>query len=183
MEEINGTPLAPCGLYPKLFFTDYYSLPSVYNFSETNIAWQGEIDKLYKTLSPEYKGKSRWMLSGLQFQYFPGEIRNEHFMVWMRSANNPTFKKLFAHTEEKIPAGDLNVTVTCNYPKDKFKGERYISLVKPSILGGRNQVIYITNFVLCGFLLIGMLVFKFIQSNRRAGYDQLKADLDDEIPV
>ncbi|EAY23315.1 hypothetical protein TVAG_186230 [Trichomonas vaginalis G3] len=160
MEKEGNHPLAPCGLYPIYFFTDYYTFPSEYNFSETNIAWKGEIDKLYKNLNDGYTGKSRWMLEGLQSQYFPGEIRNEHFMVWMRPANSPNFKKLFAHTDKTIPKGQFNVSVSCNYLRNNFFGERYVSLIKPGILGGKNKTLFISDFVLCGFCMIGIFVFK-----------------------
>lgn len=174
---------APCGLFPLFFFTDYYVLPSEYKFNETGISWAGEKEALFKGLSDKYTGKSRWMKTGLQSVYFPGEISNEHFIVWMRTANNPTFKKLFSYTDEEIPVGQFNVTVTCNYPKQYYSGERYISLVRPCYFGGRNKVLYITNFVLSGFILIGIFIFRFCQSNRRVGYDQLKNDGEVDLDV
>ena len=160
--------LAPCGLMPIYFFNDYYTLPAEYNFQENGISWDGEIGKLFNPINENYTGPSRWMLTGIQAEYFPGELQNEHFINWMRTANNPTFKKLFAKAHGTIPKGDFPVTVTCNFDKDIFVHERYISIVRPSMFGGRNRVLYISSFVLVAFLIVGIIIFSVKKSNRSA---------------
>ena len=52
----------------------------------------------------------------------------EHFMVWMRTAGLPNFRKLFGKIDQDLPAQTYYVTVTNNtfssktYDVSKFKG-------------------------------------------------------------
>jgi hypothetical protein len=183
----NKSTLAPCGLMPMYFFNDYYTLPSDTGFTDKGIAWDGEIDYLFNPLNEKYDEASRWMLSGIQGEYFPGELKNEHFIIWMRTSNSPTFKKLFAKTTSGLPAGTINVGVTCNFDKEVFSGERYISIVKPGPFGGRNRTLYVASFILSAFLLAGGIIFAVIPSNRAelindmAGNNLLPPDADTDI--
>ena len=162
----NQSTLAPCGLMPVYFFNDYYVLPSEYNFVDNGISWKGEIGKLFNPINDNYTGASRWMLQGIQGEFFPGELENEHFINWMRTANNPTFKKLYAKTSTTIPQGELTVGVTCNYDKNIFQHERYLAIVHPAKFGGRNFVLFISCFVMDAFLLIGIIIFTVKKSKR-----------------
>jgi hypothetical protein len=163
----NKTTLAPCGLMPLYFFNDFYTFPKETGFTDKGIAWDGEKNNLFNPINEKYTGKSRWMLSGIQGEYFPGELMNEHFMVWMRTANRPTFKKLFARTSTEIQAGKLEVGVVCNFDKNVYSGERYISIVKPGAFGGKNMPLYVASLVLSGFLLVGTVIFAVVPSNRK----------------
>jgi len=153
--NVTNKTLAPCGLFPKYFFTDYYTLGNS-DFTDVGISWKGEKDTLFQGLSDSYNTSERWM-KGLTD--FPGEVSNEHFIVWMRTSNKPQFKKLFARNEKNVPVGKLNVTIKCQFPKQYFNGERYISLVRPSRLGGNNKGIIYTNLALFVFSIIGILSF------------------------
>lgn len=183
----NETTLAPCGLMPMYFFNDYYTLPSETGFTDKGISWDGEKGHLFNPINDKYKGLSRWMLTGVQGEFFPGELENEHFIVWMRTSNNPTFKKLYAKTTTEIPEGKLDVGVTCNFDKSIFSGERYIAIVKPSLFGGKNKPLYIASFILSAFLLIGTIIFAVIPSNRTEHINEMTgsitpAELEDLVP-
>ncbi|OHT11288.1 cell cycle control protein [Tritrichomonas foetus] len=152
----NGGLPMPCGLLPTYFFNDYYE-PDQSGFEESGIVWKNEIDDLFKPPNSQYSNQQRWM-RGISDQ-FPNETQNEHFIAWMRVAHQPTFRKLFMKANTTIKP-NLNVRVFCNYDKEKFDGERWLVILKPSGMGGNNIVLAIINFVVFAVLLVFALIFK-----------------------
>uniref|UniRef100_A0A7S3PBZ4 ALA-interacting subunit n=1 Tax=Amphora coffeiformis TaxID=265554 RepID=A0A7S3PBZ4_9STRA len=66
-------------------------------------------------------------------------VTNEHFVVWMRIATNPTFRKLYGWINEPIPKGQTLVfNVTANYVVSRFRGSKSLILSTNNIFGGRN---------------------------------------------
>jgi len=66
-------------------------------------------------------------------------VTNEHFVVWMRTAALPTFRKLYGVIETDIPAGtELTFTVENNFLVDSFDGTKGLVLSTTSWFGGRN---------------------------------------------
>nr|KAF6463407.1 transmembrane protein 30A [Molossus molossus] len=69
---------------------------------------------------------------------------NEDFIVWMRTAALPTFRKLYRLIERKndlhptLPAGDYYLNITYNYPVHSFDGRKRMILSTISWMGGKN---------------------------------------------
>ena len=42
-------------------------------------------------------------------------VEDEHFMVWMRTAGLPNFRKLYGKIEKNLPAGKYDLKITNNY--------------------------------------------------------------------
>ena len=92
-------PATPCGLVAKSFFQDTYVMTGPNQnipanripIAEDNIAW--ESDKQYKFHNiPDFTnatGTYNWT----QIQWT--DMSNEHFIVWMRTAGLPNFRKLW----------------------------------------------------------------------------------------
>lgn len=79
-------------------------------------------------------------------------VRNEHFVVWMRNAALPKFRKLYGWFEQPISAG-TNVTfdIEANWEVQSFKGAKSLILSTSSQFGGRNS--FLGDF----FFIIGVV--------------------------
>lgn len=113
---------------------------------------------------------------------FPGSgycTEDQHFVVWMRSAGLPSFRKLYAKIDTKIPKGTYTVTVSNGvyengryvkylpgggtvdqsflYPVGAFGGTKTVVLSTGSWVGGRNFFLgyaYIVVGIVCVVLAI-----------------------------
>lgn len=158
----------PCGLLPNLMFTDTFHFtngPSKDSFTDKGISWNREAGYLFQKPNEKYSSNllNKWLTDPIWSINYPEQTLNEHFIVWMRIASKPTFKKLYFKSDDDIEPGEYDVNIKCNYPLSSFDGERWIYLIKPGGLGGKNTPLCIINFVLaiiciiCGILFI----FKF----------------------
>ena len=88
---------------------------------------------------------------------YPGlnSIANEHFIVWMRSAALPSFRKLYGRIRGDLAAGDkLVFDVDARYPVTGFSGTKAIVVTTLSFLGGKNAFIG-GAYLVVGFLCLG----------------------------
>lgn len=66
-------------------------------------------------------------------------VRNEHFVVWMRVAAAPNFRKLYGYFDEMIPAGTkLEFEVNMNYVVQSFRGTKALTLTTNSMWGTKD---------------------------------------------
>lgn len=86
-------------------------------------------------------------------------VTNEHFIVWMRVATRPQFRKLYGYIEQRIPAGTvLTFNINLNYVVESFGGSKALIISTNSVIGGKNpyvgQTFYIMGFfcLFCGIL-------------------------------
>lgn len=136
----------------------------------TNVAMSGK-DISWKS-DREHKFKAKTDLTGTTSQSpllddfvtgytFPANItENEDFIVWMRTAGLPTFKKLHRKIEDQdFKAGStLTFTVDSVYEVEQFDGEKAIVISTTSWLGGKNSFLgwaYIAVAILCLILATG----------------------------
>lgn len=163
--SVNGSSereswLLPCGAVALSFFNDTFQIAGLESnsFSEFGISWRSDRQKLFKNLSSEYEGSSVHWLE--QYGDFPGGQRNEHFIVWMRTATLPTFIKPYAKSMSPIPAGNYTIVIGNHYPATIFNGEKHVVLSTVGALGGRNIALGICYMVtgslliLCGLVVI-----------------------------
>ncbi|CAB9497681.1 ALA-interacting subunit [Seminavis robusta] len=81
-------------------------------------------------------------------------VTNEHFIVWMRIATLPTFRKLYGYFNEPIAKGSrFTIQVEANYVVESFKGSKSIIISTNNIFGGQNPVLGRT-FIVVGFICI-----------------------------
>lgn len=81
-------------------------------------------------------------------------VTNEHFVVWMRVATRPSFRKLYGYIEQTIPAGtELNFNLRLNYVVESFSGTKALIISSNNIVGGKNQYLGPT-FYYMGFFCL-----------------------------
>jgi hypothetical protein len=173
LESWNNSALYPCGLIANSYFNDTYlasmcsggqctDLMVGGNWLETDIAWASDRNTKFKLppgCTPESNDTTKCPKPSIgpngQLPY----VTNEHFMVWMRTAGLPTFKKLYARMPDiTLHKGDIfSVNVTNVYPVDSFSGEKAIVLSTTSWIGGKNDFLgaaYIVVGAISGFMSI-----------------------------
>ena len=141
----------PCGLIAKSFFNDTYKIYKKDGneeiiISPDNIAWSVDKNK-YKNSE---NTSAQWR-----------NVEDERFMVWMRPAAMPDFRKPWGRIDKEIKKGEYYVEITNNYPVKSFKGEKYFILSTVNGLGGKNYFLAILYFIIGGISIISGIVFWF----------------------
>uniref|UniRef100_A0A4W6ES61 Cell cycle control protein n=1 Tax=Lates calcarifer TaxID=8187 RepID=A0A4W6ES61_LATCA len=105
---------------------------------------------------------------------------NEDFIVWMRTAALPTFRKLYRIIPKKnsmVPTllrGNYTLEVVYNYPVRSFEGRKRMILSTISWMGGKNPflgIAYITVGSVCFFLGVVLLIIHHKYGNRNNSAD------------
>eukprot|EP00611_Tribonema_gayanum_P010951 TRINITY_DN2106_c0_g1_i3.p1 TRINITY_DN2106_c0_g1~~TRINITY_DN2106_c0_g1_i3.p1 ORF type:complete len:279 (-),score=64.55 TRINITY_DN2106_c0_g1_i3:131-967(-) len=106
-------------------------------------------------------------------------VTNEHFMVWMRTAALPTFRKLYGIIDSDIPGGwDVQFDINANFLVANFNGKKSIVLASSVGVGGFNGALGIAYLVIGGvLLLVGLLLLaKVLLKPRPLGFAALHQD-------
>ncbi|RVE57032.1 hypothetical protein OJAV_G00212250 [Oryzias javanicus] len=182
----EGLPIAPCGAIANSLFNDtltlYYIPPNGTKLSvpltKKGIAWW--TDKHVKFRNP---GGSANLSTAFQGTAKPVNWRkpvyeldedsenngfiNEDFIVWMRTAALPTFRKLYRIIQKKpnstptLSSGKYVLEIAYNYPVLSFDGRKRMILSTISWMGGKNPflgIAYITVGSICFFLGVVLLI-------------------------
>ena len=151
-EELNMKDLAvPCGLIAKSFFDDVFKEWKVdgenITVNEKDIAWSADKELKYKNTKDLSK---QWI-----------NITDEHFIVWMRPAGLPNFRKLWGRIEEvDLKKGQtVSVIVENNFDVGKFDGKKFLVLSTVNVFGGKNTFLGISYIVLGAICIILAFVF------------------------
>lgn len=132
----------PCGLIAATQFDDSFQFSNDISISKKNIIRKGD-ERLYK--------KDACYFNDLDEDAF------NDFIVWMRIAAFPFFRKKYGVIEDGLPKGDYNITVNGNYPSPPG-GKKYIILATETALGRKNPFLAYA-FAIMAFIC---LVFSFI---------------------
>lgn len=119
----------PCGLIARSFFNDTYSISGL-TIDESDIAWDSDVDNKFGL--PSNSETVQWI-----------KTTDEHFIVWMRTAGMPNFRKLWGRVRQDIPKGNYTVTITNNYDVSAFDGKKTLVLSTTNAFGGKNYFLSI----------------------------------------
>ncbi|XP_046872934.1 cell cycle control protein 50A-like [Hypomesus transpacificus] len=196
----DSKPIAPCGAIANslfndtldLFYIDPNGTKTPIPLVKKGIAWW--TDKHVKFRNPGGNDNLTVVFQGTNkpvnwrkpvYELDPEDsdnngFINEDFIVWMRTAALPTFRKLYRIIQKKsnmtptLPRGEYIMEVTYNYPVRSFEGRKRMILSTISWMGGKNPflgIAYITVGSVCFFLGVVLLIIHHKYGNRNNSPD------------
>lgn len=99
-------------------------------------------------------------------------VTNEHFIVWMRTAGLPTFRKLYGKINQDFSSGDtLSFQVLANYEVSSYDASKGLVISTLGSLGGKNPFIGVAYIVIGSISLVLAFLFalKYFLDPRRQG--------------
>lgn len=158
----------PCGLVAKSFFNDTYKLckyeaegdcdlaENLIEIKEENIAWSSDVQFKFANLDMSNVDESigtdwkdvQWL-----------DMEDEHFIVWMRTAGLPNFRKLWGKIEQDLEPASYKVVIENNYAVDTFQGKKYFVLSTTNALGGKNYFLAVCYIVVGTLCCLFALIF------------------------
>eukprot|EP00002_Diphylleia_rotans_P016383 TRINITY_DN3182_c1_g1_i1.p1 TRINITY_DN3182_c1_g1~~TRINITY_DN3182_c1_g1_i1.p1 ORF type:complete len:331 (+),score=69.49 TRINITY_DN3182_c1_g1_i1:45-1037(+) len=170
-EKLSGAAdfYNPCGLIAASWFSDSFELnrgPQSINIDRSGISWEGDREERFQR-PEEYVGQypsdalGRWSVDTFE---------DESFMVWMRAAGLPRFRKLYGIiTEELTKDHTYTVHISNNFRVDSFDGKKAIVFATAGeYTGGPNAMLLGLAAVCLAASLAMMLIriaFLFLRFN------------------
>ncbi|CAB1461120.1 unnamed protein product [Pleuronectes platessa] len=184
-------PIVPCGSIANSMFNDTFKLFHIVKGTRKQVALDGKgiawwtdynvkfRNPLVNPLKNAFNGTTKppfWPKPAYELD--PTDpanngFDNQDFLVWMRAAALPNFRKLYRRIsegeyEKGLPAGNYSLEIAYNYPVLQFEGRKKVVFSNVSWMGGKNEFLGIAYLVigsLCVVMSVVMLIvyakFKF----------------------
>ncbi|VDK71984.1 unnamed protein product [Litomosoides sigmodontis] len=178
--------IAPCGAVANSMFNDSFTL--YHGGSNDSVPWTYKgvvwsIDKSRRYRNPPGKDLKQAFMETVKPPNWQREIYeldpenadnngflNTDFIVWMRTAALPNFRKLYRilvrHKDplykDGLPAGTYNLVIQNNYPVTLFGGRKYFIISTTSWAGGKNAFLGIAYIVVSGVCIVFGAIFMLV---------------------
>jgi len=135
----------PCGLIAWSLFNDTFALRNGnqnISLRKNGIAWSSDIKEKFNNPPSDAPGIRTI-----------SDFEDEDFIVWMRTAGLPNFKKLYRIIDQDLAPGTYSVDIANNYPVSSFNGRKLVVLSTTTWIGGKNS------FLGWAFIVVGIICF------------------------
>ncbi|XP_061100593.1 cell cycle control protein 50B [Conger conger] len=184
-EFSQNKPIAPCGSIANSMFNDSFKLYQVVNRSRNLVPFDGKGIAWWTDYNIKFRNPS----NGTLRESFAGTVKppnwdrpayeldtedpsnngfqNQDFLVWMRAAALPDFRKLYRRITDGdyangLPAGNYSLDITYNYPVLDFEGRKKIVISNVSWMGGKNRFLGIAYLVIGSLCLVMSMVMLIV---------------------
>lgn len=114
-------------------------------FDTSNIAWKADLDKFYN--NADYM-TTQWT-----------DVEDPNFIVWMRTAGLPNFRKLYGVINEDLQSGIYQLVINSAYDVASFNGKKSFVLATTNSLGGQNYFMAIAYIVVGSLCIVFSVIF------------------------
>ena len=149
----NDSLAIPCGLMAKSYFNDRFKEWKIIKKDRNEIFTVNE-----KNIALDFEKKNYGNVN-LSQQWI--DMTDEHFIVWMRPAGLPNFRKLWGRIEERSLYKDdvIKISLDNKFNAASYNATKYIVLSTVNQFGGKNMFLGISYIVIGGICLILSVVF------------------------
>ena len=145
-EFYDEDKILPCGLMPASYVQTEITASidgGILEIDESDITWPTDDDRKYQNQKDSYLN-----------------ITDDHFIVWMRNSPTRRLNKLFGRIkEDDLKKGKLAFKVVEGENRLGYNPDRYVKISTNNRLGGRNNVLGWTFFVVTVLSLVWCIVF------------------------
>jgi LEM3 (ligand-effect modulator 3) family / CDC50 family len=83
----------------------------------------------------------------------------EHFIVWMRTAGLPNFRKLWGRIDNGLEPGTYSLSILNRYDVSQFDGQKSYVFSTTNALGGKNYFLAICYLVVGSLCIVFAIIF------------------------